>query len=137
LDDIARGAYVLRRPIDEHVVLLATGSEVALALAAADLLAADGIGARVVSMPCWEAFERQRESWRRAVIPRDLPRLAIEAGSTGLWWRWVGERGDVIGLDRFGESGPAARLFEHFGLVAPRVAQQAKRLVTRYRGQLS
>jgi len=129
IEDIARGAYVLRRPAGERLALLATGSEVGLALAAAELLAADGIAARVVSMPCLEAFERQPERYRRDVIPRHLPRLAVEAGSTRLWWQYVGERGDVIGLDRFGESAPAPQLFEHFGLTAQAVAARARRLL--------
>jgi transketolase len=129
IDDIARGGYVLRRPQDERIVLIATGSEVGLALAAAELLAGEGIAARVVSVPCLDAFERQDEGYRRAVIPRHLPRLAVEAGSTGLWWKVVGEHGDVIGLDRFGESGPASGLFKHFGLTAQAVAARAMRLM--------
>ena len=127
--DIARGAYVLRRPAQEQVALLATGSEVGVALAAAALLAEQGIAARVVSVPCMESFERQHASHRQAVIPRHLPRLAIEAGSTGLWWKYVGEDGDVIGLDRFGESAPAAALFQHFGITAAAVATRAAQLV--------
>jgi transketolase len=129
IDAISRGAYVLRQPGDERLALLATGSELGLALAAAELLAAEGIAARIVSMPCLEAFERQPESYRRDVIPRHLPRLAIEAGSTGLWWKYVGEHGDVIGLDRFGESAPAAQLFQHLGLSAQAVAARARRLL--------
>ena len=129
LDDIARGAYVLRRPAGERLVLVATGSEVALALGAAERLAAEGIAARVVSAPCLEAFERQDDNWHEAVLPRRLPRLAIEAGSTGLWWKYVGERGDVIGLDRFGESAPAAQLFRHFGFSVEAVVARARRLV--------
>jgi transketolase len=129
IDDIARGGYVLRRAQDERVVLIATGSEVGLTLAAAELLAGEGIPARVVSVPCLDAFERQDEGYRQAVIPRHLPRLAVEAGSTGLWWKFVGEHGDVIGLDRFGESGPASGLFKHFGLTADAVAARARRLM--------
>ena len=129
IDDIARGAYVVRRPAGEQLALLATGSEVGVALAAAAVLAEQGIAARVVSMPCMEAFERQDASYRKAVIPRHLPRVAIEAGSTGLWWKYVGENGDVVGLDRFGESAPAAALFKHFGITAAAVAERAARLV--------
>ena len=129
IDDIARGGYVLRAPRDEQVCLIATGSEVAIALRAAEELAAEGIAARVVSMPCVEVFERQEEDWRRTVIPRHLPRLAIEAGRTAMWWKYVGERGDVVGLDRFGESAPAARLFDLFGLTPPAVAARARALL--------
>jgi transketolase len=129
LDAIARGGYVLRRPADERVVLLASGSEVSLALAAAAQLAEEGIAARVVSMPCMDAFERQDAAWRASVVPRHLPRLAIEAGATGLWWKFVGEDGDVIGLDRFGESAPAGPLAIHLGFTADAVARRARRLL--------
>ena len=128
-EDIARGAYVLRQPEGELVALLATGSELGVALAAAALLAAAGVPARVVSVPCMEAFERESASYRSEVIPRHLPRLAVEAGSTGLWWKYVGEQGDVIGLDRFGESAPATALFKHFDITAEAVARRALRLV--------
>ncbi|WP_127996522.1 transketolase [Piscinibacter defluvii] len=128
-ESIARGGYVLRRAASEQVVLIATGSEVGIALAAAKLLAGEGIAARVVSMPCMDAFERQPGAWRDEVIPRRLPRLAIEAGSTSAWWRWVGEDGDVMGLDRFGESAPAGDLYRHFGLTAELVAVRAAQLV--------
>ena len=126
---IARGAYVLRRPPGERVVLLASGSEVGIALQAAAALTENGLPARVVSVPCLDAFERQEPAYRQSVIPRHLPRLAIEAGSTGLWWKYVGEHGDVIGLDRFGESAPAGQLFKLFGLTAEAVAERARRLV--------
>ncbi|MDQ0027472.1 transketolase [Variovorax paradoxus] len=129
IESIARGAYVLRRPEAECVALLASGSEVGVALAAAALLAEEGIEARVVSVPCMDVFERQDKEWRHAVIPRHLPRVAVEAGSTGLWWKFVGEYGDVVGLDRFGESAPAGELFKLFGLTAEVVAERARRLL--------
>jgi transketolase len=125
IDAIARGAYVLRQPDIEHVALLASGSEVSVALAAAELLAGEGVEARVVSVPCMDVFERQDAAWRQHVIPRHLPRIAIEAGSTGLWWKFVGEYGDVVGMDRFGESAPAGELFELFGITAEAVAGRA------------
>ncbi|MBT2299605.1 transketolase [Variovorax paradoxus] len=129
IESIARGAYVLRRPEAERIALLASGSEVAVALGAAALLAEEGIAARVVSVPCMDVFERQPADWRHAVIPRHLPRLAVEAGSTGLWWKFVGEHGDVVGLDRFGESAPAGELFKLFGITAEAVAERARRLL--------
>ncbi|CAN7313321.1 transketolase [Variovorax paradoxus] len=129
IESIARGAYVLRRPEAECVALLASGSEVGVALAAAALLAQEGIEARVVSVPCMDVFERQDAEWRHAVVPRHLPRVAVEAGSTGLWWKFVGEYGDVVGLDRFGESAPAGELFKLFGLTAEVVAERARRLL--------
>jgi transketolase len=126
---IARGAYVLRDEREARVVLIATGSEVQLALAAAQRLADEGIAARVVSAPCLEVFERQDPAYRRSVIPRELPRLAIEAGRSGLWWKYVGEDGDVAALERFGESAPAPWLFEHFGFTPQAVAARAQRLL--------
>jgi transketolase len=83
----------------------------------------------VVSVPCLNVFERQDESYRREVVPRHLPRLAIEAGSTGLWWKHVGEYGDVVGIDRFGESAPAGELFKLFGITAEAVAARARALL--------
>ena len=129
LDAIARGAYVLRQPVHERIALLASGSEVGVALAAAALLAAEGIAARVVSVPCMNVFERQEAVYRHRVIPRHLPRIAIEAGSTGLWWKFVGEYGDVVGIDRFGESAPAGELFKLFGITAEAVAARAHALL--------
>jgi transketolase len=125
LDAIARGAYVLRKPDTEHIALLASGSEVGVALAAAELLAGEGVDARVVSVPCMDVFERQDAAYRQHVVPWHLPRVAIEAGSTGLWWKFVGEHGDVVGIDRFGESAPGGELFELFGITAEAVAKRA------------
>ncbi len=130
IESIARGGYVLRGHANkEAICLIATGSEVGIALAAAARLAERGVLARIVSMPCLGAFERQEAEYRRSVIPRHLPRLAIEAGSTGLWWKYVGEQGDVIGIDRFGESAPAGELFKLFGLTAEAVAARALALL--------
>ncbi|WP_448190967.1 transketolase [Azospirillum sp. sgz301742] len=126
----ARGGYVLADAENGHpsVVLIATGSEVAVAMAARALLAERGIAARVVSLPCCEAFERQDPAWRRAVLPDGVPRLAVEAGATGLWRAYVGLDGDVVGLDRYGESAPAGDLYRHFGITADAVAQRAQAL---------
>jgi len=115
---MARGGYVL---VDcegtPELIVMATGSEVALAVEAAAAVAATGRRVRVVSMPCIEAFDRQDAAWREAVLPAAVTRrVAIEAGSTGLWWRFVGTGGRVLGLDQFGASGKAADLFRHFGL---------------------
>ncbi|MDT3672096.1 MAG: transketolase [Aromatoleum sp.] len=132
---IARGGYVLAeaavgRPA---VVLIATGSEVPLAMAARERLAADGIGARVVSMPCTSRFDAQDRSWRAAVLPPGVPRVAVEAARSDGWWKYVsgpdGTRGDVVGIDRFGESAPAGELAAFFGLTPERVADAARRLI--------
>ena len=125
----AKGAYVLREPAGgRDVTLLATGSEVELALTSADALAAKGIKAAVVSMPCWELFEAQSESYRAAVLGT-APRVGIEAAVRQGWDRWIGERGAFIGMNGFGASGPAAALYAHFGITAEAVVAAATALV--------
>ena len=124
----ARGGYVLADEERLDVVLIATGSEVAIAMEARRLLGGRGIAARVVSMPCCEVFDRQDPAWRRGVLLDGIPRLAVEAGATGLWRAHVGLDGDVVGLDRYGESAPAADLYRHFGITAEAVAERAQRL---------
>jgi transketolase len=127
---IYRGGYVLSDDTDPAIVLIATGSEVGLALAAAELLRAKNIPVRVVSMPCVELFLEQDQSYREAVLPAALKRrVAIEAGSTGLWYRIVGTEGRVVGLDEFGKSAPAGELFSHFGFTPDNVAAVAIELV--------
>ncbi|MFY9836976.1 MAG: transketolase, partial [Xanthobacteraceae bacterium] len=127
IDAIRRGGYVLIEPQSApEAVIVATGSEVQLACAAASELASGGLPVRVVSMPCVEIFEEQDASWRNAVLPRDLPAVAVEAGATRGWWRYTGRTGAVIGMDRFGESAPAPDLFVHFGFTTQRVADAAR-----------
>ncbi len=131
IDAISRGGYVLVEPATAPAaILVATGSEVELARAAAALLATDRVNVRVVSMPCVEAFERQDAAWRQAVLPPHLPVVAVEAGATRGWWRYAGRDGAVIGLDRFGESAPAPTLFAHFGLTPQRVAATVRAVIT-------
>jgi len=126
IESIARGGYVLAEASGApQRILIATGSEVALALAAKQLLDAQGIATRVVSMPSTEAFDAQDAAYRAQVLPAAVRKVAIEAGSTALWWKYVGADGAVVGLDRFGESAPAGRLFEFFGLTPEHVAQVA------------
>ncbi len=129
--DIARGGYVLRDAEGTpDLVLLATGSEVAVAMSAAEALAADGVAVRVVSMPCVELFDAQDENYREQVLPSAVTaRVVVEAGVTGGWWRYAGPGGRVIGMDRFGESGPAGELFEHFGFTTDNVVKVAKELI--------
>jgi transketolase len=130
LEDVARGGYVLQEPASAaQVVLIATGSEVHLAVEAASALQQRGIAARVVSMPCCERFDAQPESYQRAVLGEGLPAVAVEAGVTGLWYKYVGRHGRVVGLDRFGESAPAGELFKLFGITAERVAAAAAQLL--------
>jgi transketolase len=129
---ISRGGYVLAdtQGVAPAVVLIATGSEVGVAMAARTLLAADGIAARVVSMPCTELFDAQDAGWRSSVLPHGVPRVAIEAGVTDFWRKYVGavddRRGAVLGLDRFGDSAPAGALFKHFGITAEKLAELAR-----------
>ncbi len=126
--DIARGGYVLR-DVDgiPDILLVATGSEVALAMSAAESLADDGIKARVVSMPSTDVFDAQDADYRESVLPAGVDaRVVIEAGVTETWWRIAGPKGRVIGLDRFGESAPAGELFEHFGFSTENVVSVAK-----------
>jgi len=128
--NIRRGGYVLSGEGDPTIVLIGTGSEVGLAVSAAELLTAEGISVRVVSMPCAELFLEQDASYRESVLPSAVTaRVAIEAGSTGLWYRFVGTGGRVVGLDRFGESAPAGVLFEHFGFTPENVAATATELL--------
>ncbi len=119
----ARGGYVLAEAEGEaRAILIATGTEVALALAARETLQAEGVPTRVVSLPCWRLFDRQDESYRRSVIAPGVPRVAIEAAATLGWERYVGENGAVIGLDGFGASAPAKDLYAHFGITADAAA---------------
>ncbi|NPV05954.1 MAG: transketolase [Syntrophaceae bacterium] len=132
-EGVARGAYVLVDGGDSpDIVLIATGSEVALALRAADELAVKRVRARVVSMPSWELFGEQPRGYRDAVIPPAVKkRLAIEAGATLGWWKWVGDEGDVIGIDRFGASAPGDVLMEKFGFTVENVVARALKLLGR------
>ena len=126
----ARGGYVLRDATDAQAIILATGSEVEIALAAADLLAQRGVAARVVSLPCWELFAQQDAAYRESVLPAALTaRVAIEAATSFGWERFVGTAGRVLGIDSFGASGPYKELYRHFGLTAERVADTVGELV--------
>ncbi len=127
----ARGAYVLAdTTASRALTLLATGSEVALALAAKEELDADGIPVAVVSMPCWELFEQQPINWRHAVLGA-APRLAIEAASPFGWTRYVASEEDVMGMQGFGASAPAAHLYEHFGITVAAIVDRGRALAAR------
>ena len=127
---IIRGGYtLLDSPQTPQAVILATGSEVSLAVAAHRQLQDAGIGVRVVSMPSTNVFDRQDQAYRDSVLPPGLPRIAVEAGVTDGWRKYVGTEGAVIGLDRFGESAPAGELFKLFGFTPERVAAAVKSLL--------
>ncbi|HHS96898.1 MAG TPA: transketolase, partial [Chloroflexi bacterium] len=133
-EGLERGAYVLRDAPEGRpdLILIGTGSEVHLALAAQEALAERGVRARVVSMPSWELFDAQPEEYRNQVLPPDvLARLAIEAAVSMGWERYVGLRGAVMGLDRFGASAPYKVLMEKFGFTPETVVERALRLVGR------
>ena len=126
---VSKGAYVLEDAANPQVVLIGAGSEVWPALEAAKLLAGEGIRARVVSFPSWTLFEEQTAEYRAGVLPAGVPKLAIEAGATLGWWKYVGLDGDVIGLDRFGASAPGPVAMAHLGFGAENIAARAKKLV--------
>ena len=129
--NVARGAYVLVDSAQPAtVIVIATGSEVGLAREVVSVLTADGHAVRLVSMPCAEAFARQDAAYRDSVLPPGVrKRIAIEAGSTDFWYRYVGLDGAVIGLDHFGASAPAGALFELFGLTAAKATATARALL--------
>ena len=127
--EVSKGAYVLEEAANPQIVLIATGAEVWTALGAAKLLAAEGIRARAVSFPSWKLFEEQSAEYKASVLLAGVPKLAVEAGSTLGWWKYVGLDGDVIGLDRFGASAPGATVLRELGFSAENVAARARKLV--------
>jgi transketolase len=124
--NIRRGGYVLRDAKDAKALLIATGSEVELAVKAADELGKQGIAVRVVSMPSTDVFDRQDVDYKASVLTKGLPRVAIEAGVTDFWYKYVGLEGAVVGIDTFGESAPAGVLFKHFGFTTDNVVAKVK-----------
>ena len=123
----SRGGYILAEADgDPHATILASGSEVEIALAARNILQTDGIPARVVSLPCWEAFDAQPQNYRCKILGENTVRVAVEAATTFGWERYVGNDGTAIGINSFGESAPAGVLYEHFGITAEAVADAVK-----------
>ena len=132
-DAIARGGYIAAEApagADKvQAVIVATGSEVELAMQTRKLLTAQNVQVRVVSMPCADIFDRQDEAWKESVLPKGVAVLAIEAGTTGLWHKYLRGKGDVVGIDCFGESAPAAVLWKHFGFTVERCVQKVLALL--------
>ncbi len=125
--NIKRGGYVLSDCADSpQAVIIATGSEVSLAIGAQKSLAEQGVAVRVVSLPSHFMFEKQDAAYRDAVLPRGIPRVAVEAGVTGYWRQYVGFEGAVVGIDRFGECGPAQQVFEYLGVTTEKVVDAVK-----------
>jgi transketolase len=120
---IVKGGYVLSDSAKPDVVLIATGSEVSLAMQAQEILRSKGKSVRVVSMPCTSVFDRQSQEWRDSVLPKGVRRIAIEAGQGDLWWKYVGIDGAVIGINRFGESAPAAAVYKALGITVDRIVE--------------
>ncbi|WP_070260032.1 transketolase [Janthinobacterium lividum] len=129
IDNIYRGGYVLNDVADAKAILIATGSEVELAVAAASALAAEGINVRVVSMPSTDVYDRQDAAYKASVLTKGVPRVAIEAGVTSFWYKYVGLEGAVVGIDTFGESAPAGVLFKHFGFTVENVVAKVKAVI--------
>jgi transketolase len=129
---VARGGYVVSEAAGgaPRAAIIATGSEVGLALEAQKRLAQENVPVRVVSMPSTSVFDRQDAAWRESVLPRGLPRVAVEAGVTDYWRKYVGLEGEVVGIDRFGESAPAGELFRHFGFTPEKVAAAVQRVTS-------
>jgi transketolase len=129
--NIRKGAYVLSEAAGgkSQAVIIATGSEVNLAMEAQKLLAAGGINVRVVSMPSTNVFDKQDQSYKDSVLPKGVKRVAVEAGVTGGWYKYVGLDGAVVGMDSFGESAPAPELFKHFGFTADNVVAAVKKVI--------
>jgi transketolase len=131
-EGLARGAYILAEAAggSPQAIIIGTGSEVSVALAAQQILADEGIGARVVSMPCWELFQEEQQAYRDQVLPPDVTaRVAVEAAASFGWERWVGERGKTIGIDRFGASAPGATALERLGITPDRVAAAVREVL--------
>jgi transketolase len=130
VEAIEWGGYVLADCVgDAKAVIIATGTEVELAIKAKELLAAENIAVRVVSMPCTQVFDAQDASYRESVLPKGVPRVAVEAGVTDYWRKYVGLEGAVVGIDTFGESAPAKELFKYFNITAEHVAAAVKGVI--------
>jgi transketolase len=132
---IRRGAYVISEAAGgakkARAALIATGSEVQLAIDAQKALAAQGVAVRVVSMPATTVFDRQDAAYKSKVLPDGLPRVAIEAGVTDFWWKYVRAGGAVLGVDRFGESAPAPAVYKHFGLTVDNVVATVSAVIAK------
>jgi transketolase len=125
---IRRGGYVLSDSAGARAAIIATGSEVSIALEAQKRLAEQGVPVRVVSMPCTSVFDRQDAAWRESVLPKGLARVAIEAGVTDFWRKYVGLEGEVVGVDRFGESAPAGDVYKFLGIDAEHLVAAVQRV---------
>ena len=131
ITNIAKGGYILSEASagNPRAAILATGSEVALAMSAQKALAEEGVPVRVVSIPCTSVFDRQKDAYKSEVLPKGVARVAVEAGVTDYWRKYVGSEGAVVGIDRFGESAPAADLFKYFGFTVENVVNAVRSVI--------
>lgn len=129
LEGVSRGAYIVKEASDLRLILMATGSELSLALEAADLLEERGMGTRVLSMPSWELFAAEDAAYRQHLLPDGIPRIAIEAGVSMGWRKWIGDDGRMIGLDRFGASAPGSIVAEKLGFTTENILNEAFELL--------
>jgi transketolase len=131
VSNVARGGYILREPATApKAIIIATGSEVSIAVKAAETLEAEGKPTRVVSFPSWELFAQQDAAWHEHVLPKAITaRVSVEAAATFGWCRWIGERGIAIGIDHFGASAPAETLFKEFGFTPERIVDAIRSLI--------
>jgi len=131
-DQLHKGAYVLGEMGSgaPQIILMASGSEVQLAIESAETLADEGIASRVVSFPSWDLFEKQPDSYKKKVLPAEInARLAIEAGVSFGWQKWVGDAGDVLAVDRYGASAPGSKVFEEYGFTVSNIVKKAKSMI--------
>jgi transketolase len=128
---VDKGGYTLSEAADKkpRAIIIATGSEVSLAMMAQKALSEEGIHVRVVSMPCTNLFDRQEQAYKDSVLPKGVGRVAVEAGITDFWRKYVGLEGAVVGMDTFGESAPASDLFKHFGFTVDNVVKAVKSVI--------
>ncbi len=125
-EKVRKGGYILSDADAPKAIIIGTGSEVQLALEAQKQLASEGIATRVISMPCTNIFDRQSDAYQESVIPSDIPAVAVEAAHTDFWRKYVGRKGEVVGIDTFGDSAPAPVLYKHFGITAEAVADAVR-----------
>ncbi|MDO5028662.1 MAG: transketolase [Bacillota bacterium] len=127
---VERGAYVIAKETkDLDLIILASGSEVELAIEAKEILEKDGLGTRVVSVPCMEIFDSQDQAYKDQVLPKNVTkRISVEAGATGLWYKYIGLEGQALGLDRFGESGPGSQVYDYLGITTAKIVEIAKNM---------
>jgi transketolase len=126
IEGTLKGAYPVVECANPDVILIGTGSELEMAVAAGEKLTAEGKKVRVVSMPCWELYEEQPQSYKDSVLTPGVPKVSVEAGSTFGWQKYVGEKGVCIGVDDFGASAPAPILYEKYGITVDAVVNAAK-----------